>query len=87
MALMSWATHVIQWQSQKEAMMRVGAIPKKVATFRLFSATREHEVGIASNRRSARYGEYVNKPWTPRPSHSGIVFGSKSIPGFISYTM
>ena len=34
-------------------------------------ATREHEVGIASNRRSACYGEFVSKPCTHRPSHNG----------------
>ena len=44
--------------------------PKKFPEFGLFSATREHEVGIASNRRSARYGEFVSKPCTHRPSHS-----------------
>ena len=32
---------------------------------------REHEVGIASNRRSACYGEFVSKPCTHRPSHNG----------------
>jgi hypothetical protein len=28
-------------------------------------------VGIASNRRSACYGEFVSKPCTHRPSHNG----------------
>lgn len=28
--------------------------------FRLFSATRKHEGGIASNRKLERYGEYVS---------------------------
>ena len=37
----------------------------------LESATRLHEVGIASNRRSACYGEYVPGPCTHRPSHHG----------------
>ena len=31
--------------------------------------TRPHEVGIASNRRSAYCGEYVPGPCTHRPSH------------------
>ena len=44
-------------------------IRKKPSQFGLFSATREHEVGIASNRRSARCGEYVPGPCTHRPSH------------------
>ncbi len=46
-------------------------ISKKVSQFGLQSATRLHEVGIASNRRSACYGEYVPGPCTHRPSHHG----------------
>jgi hypothetical protein len=46
-------------------------IPKKPSQFGLFSATREHEVGIASNRGSACRGEYVPGPCTHRPSHHG----------------
>ena len=37
--------------------------------FGLQSATRLHEVGIASNRRSACCGEYVPGSCTHRPSH------------------
>ena len=37
--------------------------------FRLQAATRLHEAGIASNRRSAYCGEYVPGPCTHRPSH------------------
>ncbi len=37
----------------------------------LESATRLHEVGIASNRGSACRGEYVPGPCTHRPSHHG----------------
>ncbi len=37
--------------------------------FGLWAAIRPHEVGIASNRRSARCGEYVPGPCTHRPSH------------------
>jgi hypothetical protein len=36
--------------------------------FRLESATRLHEGGVASNRRSAHCGEYVPGPCTHRPS-------------------
>ena len=36
--------------------------------FRLRSATRPHEVGIASNRKSAGCGEYVLASCTHRPS-------------------
>ena len=43
--------------------------PKSRSKFRLESATRLHEGGIASNRASARRGEYVPGPCTHRPSH------------------
>jgi len=46
-------------------------ISKKMSQFGLQSATRLYEVGIASNRRSACYGEYVPGPCTHRPSHHG----------------
>ena len=39
--------------------------------FRLQAATRLHEGGIASNRRSAYGGEFVPGPCTHRPSHHG----------------
>ena len=42
----------------------------KTTLFRLFSAIREHEDGITSNRGSARHGEIVPGPCTPRPSRS-----------------
>ena len=47
----------------------VELIPKSRSQFVLQSATRLHEVGIASNRGSARRGEYVPGPCTHRPSH------------------
>ncbi len=47
----------------------VEQISKNRSQFGLESATRLHEVGIASNRRSARFGEYVPGPCTHRPSH------------------
>ena len=71
MTLMGWATHVLQWRSQRDAMARAGAKPKKSSQFRLLSATREHEAGITSNRGSARHGEFVPRPCTHRPSRSG----------------
>jgi len=40
----------------------------KIFIFELFSETRKYEVGIASNRKSARYGEYVTKSITNCPS-------------------
>ena len=42
---------------------------KTTSQFRLQAATRLHEAGIASNRRSAYCGEYVPGPCTHRPSH------------------
>src|SRR5450755_3617024 len=46
-------------------------ISENRSQFGLESATRLHEVGIASNRGSARRGEYVPGPCTHRPSHHG----------------
>ena len=43
----------------------------KMSQFGLHSATRVHEAGIASNRESARRGEYVPGSCTHRPSHHG----------------
>ncbi len=44
MVLMGWATHVLQWRLQRVLILI------KSSQFGLFSATREHEVGITSNR-------------------------------------
>ena len=46
-------------------------ISKRASQFGLESATRLHEVGIASNRATAWRGEYVPGPCTHRPSHHG----------------
>ena len=46
-------------------------ISKNMSQFGLYSATRVHEAGIASNRGSARRGEYVPGSCTHRPSHHG----------------
>ncbi len=48
---------------------RLELIPKNRPQFGLQSATRLHEAGIASNPRSACWGEYVPGPCTHRPSH------------------
>src|SRR5436190_1390118 len=45
----------------------------------LQAATRLHERGVASNRRSAHGGEYVPGPCTHRPSHHGSVGGLKPL--------
>jgi hypothetical protein len=47
---------------------------KNYLRFRLFSAIREHEGGIASNRKKACYGEFVSRLSTHRPSRHGNWF-------------
>ena len=54
-------------------------IREKPSQFGLYSATRVHEVGIASNRGSACRGEYVPGPCTHRPSHHGSWFYPKAV--------
>ena len=44
------ATHVLQWRIQREATSREQADLIKCVVVRIESATRLHEVGIASNR-------------------------------------
>src|ERR1700747_3047894 len=79
MALTGWATHVLQWRLQRAANPRGGANPKKSSQFGLHSATRVHEVGIASNRGSACRGEYVPGPCTHRPSRHGSWLYPKAV--------
>ena len=69
MPLMTWATHVLQWEVQRVARPRGHANLLKLLSVRIAAATRLHEAGIASNRGSARRGEYVPGPCTHRPSH------------------
>ena len=54
-----------RWKLIREAEQT----PETRSQFGLQAATRLHEVGIASNRRSAYCGEYVPGPCTHRPSH------------------
>ena len=79
MALMSRATHVLQWPVQKVARPQGRANPQNRPQFRLESATRLHEGGIASNRESAGRGEYVPGPCTHRPSSHGSQGYQKSL--------
>ena len=51
-ALMTWATHVLQWTVQRAARPRGGANLIKPFSVRIVGATRLHEAGIASNRGS-----------------------------------
>ena len=57
----------------------VELIPESRSQFGLKSATRLHEAGIASNRGSARHGEYVPGPCTHRPSHHESRLYQKSL--------
>ncbi len=57
----------------------VERIPKSQPQFGLESATRLHEVGIASNRVSERRGEYVPGPCTHRPSSQPSWLHPKSL--------
>src|SRR5882757_6840553 len=79
MALTRGATNVLQWRLQRAAIQRWGANLKKSSQFGLHSATRVHEVGIASNRGSACRGEYVPGPCTHRPSRHGSWFYPKAV--------
>jgi hypothetical protein len=53
--------------------------PKNCSQSGLESATRLHEVGIASNRGSACRGEYVPGPCTHCPSHHGSGLYQKQV--------
>ena len=59
---------------REERSCEAEPILEKLSQFGLFSATREHEVGIASNRGSACRGEYVPGSCTHRPSRHGSWF-------------
>ncbi len=78
MALMSRATHVLQWPVQRVAIPQGGANPKNWPQFRLWAAIRPHEGGIASNRESEGRGEYVPGSCTHRPSHHESPLQQKS---------
>ena len=62
-------THATMDVNKGQQYREVEPIPKSRSQFGLESATRLHEAGIASNRASARRGEYVPGPCTHRPSH------------------
>src|SRR4051812_14115506 len=51
----------------------------KIALVQIVFCKRKHEVGIASNRRSARYGETLNWSSTHRPSRYGSLFLTKLV--------
>jgi hypothetical protein len=61
-------------------LARVSESQQTLPQFRLQAATRLHEGGIASNRRSEYCGEFVPGPCTHRPSHHGSWPRPKSLP-------
>ncbi len=61
-------------------LVKVSESQQTQPQFRLQAATRLHEGGIASNRRSAYCGEFVPGPCTHRPSHHGSWPRPKSLP-------
>jgi hypothetical protein len=63
-------------ESQNREVKLISKTPSQSG---LKSATRLHEVGIASNRRSARCGEYVPGPCTHRPSHHESGLNQKQV--------
>ena len=65
------ATRVTMDGTMGKVNRKVEPIPKNHPQFGLESATRLHEAGIASNRGSERYGEYVPGSCTHRPSRHG----------------
>ena len=71
MPLMTWATNVLQWPIKETRNREVEANCTTRSQFGLNSATRVHEVGIASNRESECHGEYVLGVCTHRPSNHG----------------
>ena len=62
--------------------MKIEANLQKLPQFGLFSVTRKHEVGMNSNRLSARNGEFVPKSCTYRPSHQESLLGLKALTMF-----
>src|SRR5690348_17751995 len=79
MPFISRATHTLQWPVQRVPTRRREGNPLKPVSVGLLAATRQHEVGVASNRRSAHCGEYVPGPCTHRPSHHPSLVLPKSL--------
>ncbi len=62
-------THATMVQTTSCQPARGSQSQQTGSQFRLQAATRLHEVGVASNRKSAHCGEYVPGSCTHRPSH------------------
>ncbi len=66
-------THATMAATKRRQPARGSESQQTRSQFGLQAATRLHEVGVASNRRSAHGGEYVPGSCTHRPSHHGSV--------------
>ena len=66
-------------QYRESRSREVKLISESCSQSGLESATRLHEVGIASNRESECRGEYVLGPCTHRPSHHGSELYQKRV--------
>ena len=71
-------TRVTMAKNKAQQHREVKQIVENSSKFGLESATRLHEVEIASNRASERRGEYVLGPCTHRPSRHGSRLHPKS---------
>ena len=79
MAPTSRATHTLQWVEESAATGQPGANHQDHPQCRCGAATRPTEDGVASNRVSAKRGEYVPGPCTHRPSRHGSREHLKSV--------
>jgi len=52
MVFISWATYVLQWNVTKRSKTIKANLKKHPTKCELFSETRKHKVGIASNRKT-----------------------------------
>ena len=67
--------------------MIIEAILDKLRQFGLFSVTRKHEVGMNSNRLTARNGEFVPESCTYRPSHQESLLNLKILFVFTFFSL
>ena len=72
-------TRVTMAKNKEQQVRENKQISENSSKFGLESATRLHEVEIASNRASERRGEYVHGPCTHCPSHYGSCLYPKSL--------
>ena len=77
MALISWATHVLQWYLQREAKMRIGANLIKITLVRIAGCNspcmKAESLVIVDQHATVNALE----PCTHRPSHQGSNHDSK----------